>query len=592
LRISDKIISERKLTHASIVSLQEQIDALQQDLKTSEAQLESVQTELEKTTSELDRVKREREKDKRSANSSPISAHTIPTPASPSTLSTPIPNLTMASRLTIDEVLAKNDCPALKRELRQMVTLYEDVSKLLLNERNEHRRLSASFAILVKEVKEKAPIMAQQRKEHERLISEYGILVNQATFARQRIEELEVQAGISNNEITRLQTQIVLYEEQLQSLLHETSSGEPIGDVTQGQYRNIRELVQALSHWKQRVVELEAQQSATAASDVESKLRLALQELDELKVARERQMDIMRDYMSKRDSYKVLSQSLQSERSKFMVAEEPSPADIDKETTHSSNFGNNELYRELKQEFDEYKKEQTKSYAFLEQQLDQARVTESDAKVALAKAQSENKYLSERYKDTSETLQTATSTNDHMRKKIDDYSSLLLQHQRTVDSLTNRCSELESLLRTQTATLEATKAELAIRKASEDRFMMECTSITVEKGKLQAQIDNLRSIQGAAETLAFGERQKLESKLVSAQQESAKVKLVAETERKHLYSTINSLESRQAELQAQLTASQKDLAEVREGFARAKATEESLALQLYETKSALQHSEV
>jgi hypothetical protein len=53
-----------------------------------------------------------------------------------------------------------------------MVSIYDDLCKLLLTERNEHRRLSASFTILVKEVKEKAPIMAQQRKEHERLLSE------------------------------------------------------------------------------------------------------------------------------------------------------------------------------------------------------------------------------------------------------------------------------------------------------------------------------------------------------------------------------------------------------------------------------------
>jgi hypothetical protein len=56
--------------------------------------------------------------------------------------------------------------------ITEMVSIYDDLCKLLLTERNEHRRLSASFTILVKEVKEKAPIMAQQRKEHERLLSE------------------------------------------------------------------------------------------------------------------------------------------------------------------------------------------------------------------------------------------------------------------------------------------------------------------------------------------------------------------------------------------------------------------------------------
>lgn len=42
--------------------------------------------------------------------------------------------------------------------------------------------------------------------------------------------------------------------------------------------------------------------------------------------------------------------------------------------------------------------------------------------------------------------------------------------------------QLELLVRTQTITLEATKADLAIRKASEDRYVVECNAIAAEKG--------------------------------------------------------------------------------------------------------------
>lgn len=109
-------------------------------------------------------------------------------------------------------------------------------------------------------------------------------------------------------------------------------------------------------------------------------------------------------------------------------------------------------------------------------------------------------------------------------------------------------------MRTQTAALEATKADLAIRKASEDRFMLECTSITAEKGtyfscgliflllvagKLQSQIENLRSMQASADTVAFAERQKLESKLLAEQQESSKFKNIFEAEKKHLYNSVS-----------------------------------------------------
>ena len=61
------------------------------------------------------------------------------------------------------------------------------------------------------------------------------------------------------------------------------------------------------------------------------------------------------------------------------------------------------------------------------------------------------------------------------------------------------------------------------------------------QGKLLAQIDNLRAMQASAETLAFGERQKLDGKLLVAQQEVSKVKTIAETERKHLYATVSLL---------------------------------------------------
>ena len=112
-------------------------------------------------------------------------------------------------------------------------------------------------------------------------------------------------------------------------------------------------------------------------------------------------------------------------------------------------------------------------------------------------------------------------------------------------------------MRTQTATLEATKSELAIRKASEDRLALEFSAINAEKGtsiislcsldsflnflsgKLQDQLENMRAMQSSAETLAYAERQKLESKLLVEQQESIKVRQLAENEKKHLYNTVS-----------------------------------------------------
>jgi predicted nucleic acid-binding Zn-ribbon protein len=50
-------------------------------------------------------------------------------------------------------------------------------------------------------------------------------------------------------------------------------------------------------------------------------------------------------------------------------------------------------------------------------------------------------------------------------------------------------------------------------------------------------------------------------------------------------------ETRISELQVQLSTAQKELTDAREAYGRAKATEESLAQQLSEAKSAQQHSE-
>ena len=85
--------------------------------------LDSVQNELDRTTSELARTKRDFEKEKVNANNSSLLSS--PTPTSPSQFTSqspaPIPMLTLGNRLTLDEVLAKNDCPALKRELRRIL---------------------------------------------------------------------------------------------------------------------------------------------------------------------------------------------------------------------------------------------------------------------------------------------------------------------------------------------------------------------------------------------------------------------------------------------------------------------------------------
>lgn len=100
---------------------------MQHDLKATEANLETSQSELDRATSELDRLKRELDREKRTSSlASPTSAQTIPTPSSPSQyspFSAPVPALTLAARLTIDEAIARNDVSGLKRELQRISNL-------------------------------------------------------------------------------------------------------------------------------------------------------------------------------------------------------------------------------------------------------------------------------------------------------------------------------------------------------------------------------------------------------------------------------------------------------------------------------------
>lgn len=97
--------------------------------------------------------------------------------------------------------------------------------------------------------------------------------------------------------------------------MQESSSSQPGIDIG---YKTIRELLQQHSYYKQvrilinycytiilirkqRAQELEMMQQS--ASVAEEKLQRALAELEELKASRERQLEVMRDYLSKRDSY-------------------------------------------------------------------------------------------------------------------------------------------------------------------------------------------------------------------------------------------------------------------------------------------------
>ncbi len=142
ISLSDKILSERKLTQAKIAALQgipfpllllhililatnhtAKVDELQQNLRAAEEATDSANAELSQTVNELNRLKREIEKERHSTlhktpPASPISTPTSPLPSL--ALSTPIPTLTLANRLQIDQIVAGNDISAVKRELRRI----------------------------------------------------------------------------------------------------------------------------------------------------------------------------------------------------------------------------------------------------------------------------------------------------------------------------------------------------------------------------------------------------------------------------------------------------------------------------------------
>jgi len=235
--------------------------------------------------------------------------------------------------------------------LTQIYSEYVNLSDALQTEKSENQKLTSYINEIVKEIEEKAPALKRQKQEYEDAVKTIDSLTNQLENAmmdyevlksksedsikkynlvssenmrlRQDCNDLSRQVSVLLHEVEKLRSKLLArksfnrsdLEQSMNDTLTESevsSSSEVISkDVLL--FRSIEELQKKnhelirrnheLNDKKQSEEKLEFEQKTREYNE---KLNLALRELDELKLQREKYEQVLEEIRKQRDTYKQL----------------------------------------------------------------------------------------------------------------------------------------------------------------------------------------------------------------------------------------------------------------------------------------------
>ncbi len=226
------------------------------------------------------------------------------------------------------------------------------MTETLHNEKNENQRLKSYVNEIIKDIEEKAPVLKKQRAEYEEAIQSNETLTVQLENAMMDYEVLKSKSedsikkyNLVNSENVRLrhdvndlsrQVAVLLHEiEKLRSKLLGAASNKSFSDLSCQQYeeansdadqanseilskdillfRNIEELQKQNKKLVRLVHEITDKKQSEEKLELESrtkeyneKMMLALKELEEFKVQREKHEMVLEEIRKQRDTYKHL----------------------------------------------------------------------------------------------------------------------------------------------------------------------------------------------------------------------------------------------------------------------------------------------
>lgn len=451
---------------------------------------------------------------------------------------------------------------------KQMYDRIVELEETLQAERSEKEKLQLYMDRIVKEVQEKAPVLMGLRLDHERTVASHTQLserleqcMHELTKSKHNEQQARNEKSAFEKKCESLAQSVDDLSRQVQHLLfrsqeqHQQISNSEVGsenlvvfkDVKELQVRNqqlltvIRELTEmnklkAGDRSSNSVSDVESTDSSahliiTGDSDdefaedgasvaIKKRLSVAQKEIQELRLEREQEREMITAIVKQRDMYRVLlaqsdTKYLQGNDSSRRIVSQGSCVSVDnaRNCSESLDVIESRKTREIQMEFEDYKKEKQANLRMLQETLDQERSKISQFKLAHMQAQVEASCSKERYEASEERCANAESELVHLRSKTDQLSSLILQHQQMLANSEAKLETANSRLQSLSVEKESAVHEATYLRKNEEKMLQEMTTLRLDNTNLLKLMESTRRMEGCREERDHREVETLSKKV-------------------------------------------------------------------------------
>ncbi|KAL6076895.1 hypothetical protein QOT17_002590 [Balamuthia mandrillaris] len=464
---------------------------------------------------------------------------------------------------------------------------YEEVTKTLLNQKDENRRLTNYLNQILREMEQKAPLLKEQREEYERMYRKHTDLTEQLEHCMHEKEDLKVKMALVTRDNKELRQQSKDLSRQVQLLLDEclkkSSSTPPTSEepsvldanavITENllTFKDIQEL-QIKNQKLLRVVRrLSSEQETQAKAMADAKLQEALRELESLRLARSRTTEKVQQLIRQRDMYKaLLAQHIGSDG---IISEQTALTELaGRKATNGSSSSSDQpqpqqpslLLKELQREFDEYRKEKQKDEEMNQQTIDKLREESSSLRIQLAKAESRSESLQERLDLLQKNVTAHSKEYEGYRARNAELMASLSRHQEQMEQLRQELATARHEARQQENQVIRLRAEKEALAKADARNTEEMSSLRREKRQSELLVENLQHLLSSRDVTESTLRQNHSMELRSLKDECTALRERLEREKEEHRAAIREAELKANDAVLNLANKEKEVHELRE----------------------------
>ncbi|KAL4235843.1 hypothetical protein ACF0H5_004232 [Mactra antiquata] len=484
--------------------------------------------------------------------------------------------------------------------LTEIYNEYVQATDNLLLEKEENKRLNSYLDKILQEIQEKAPILVKQKEDYELALKSIDQMTRQLDAGMLECQTLRSEADECHRKSSHLtkenqkqQSQITDLSRQVKYLVKEieelrggrvvregvsspeiSSSSRIISDrlVT---FRNIDELQEQNQKLLSVIRELSDKHEQEETLAIDSKTRelrdeldQTLEELTQIKDARQKQAEMVESIVRQRDMYRILLQQSTTEPLEISAISHPndssmntsslkSPVKIagksqDIEATLKKLDDANNALKQLQTEFTSYKKEKLENEKIIHEQMDKSRQEIADLRVQNAKLSSKYEFATERNKVSQSNAEGYRKEIALLRDKIQKYTASVAKHEQTINSQRQELMKIQEQSSQVQARAEGIQAKMDLIRSSEQRAIAELDSLRREKHTQTMLMANLQAIQNNLERNEYETKTRLGKQIETLEREKTFLNKKIETEEKQHNAVIKHWEKQVKELKGQI----------------------------------------